>query len=324
MKKLVVLLIASIFMMAGCTKKPEEKKLIFAFVPKLLDNPVFQVAWEGAQAAAKDFGKITASDGNTFTIEVQRYAPVKSDAVEQSQIIESLIERKVDGIAVSVNDADVLKQTIDKAVDAGIPVVTFDSDAPKSKRFAFYGTNNPGSGKTMGEYLVKYMGKKGNIALLMGTPGAPNLEERKNGLLEYLKDYPDVKVVATEYCYDDVNKGVSGMEAVMQAHGDLNGWILIGAWAIFTPAPGPFASKKPGNLTVIAFDALPEEHDYLRQGYVQVLIGQKLWGWGYESIRLLRELKAGKQPQGVIDSGVDIVTKDNVEEYAQKFKTRKF
>jgi ribose transport system substrate-binding protein len=305
-----------IMALSGCGKKAEEKKLVFAFVPKLLDNPVFQVAWQGAQAGAKDLGE--------GKIEVQRYAPVKSDAVEQAQIIESLIERKVDGIAVSVNDADALKESINKAVDAGIPVVTFDSDAPASKRASFYGTNNYGSGKTMGEHLVKQMGTKGTIALLMGTPGAPNLEERKNGLLEYLKQYPDIKVAATEYCYDDVNQGVSKMEAVMQAHHELTGWILIGSWAIFTPAPGPFASRKPGDLTVIAFDALQEELEYVRQGYVQTLIGQKLWGWGYESVRLLKEIKEGKPTERVIDSGVDIVTKENVEEYAAKLKAGKF
>ena len=316
MKNFLFILLSVVILLSGCGKKQEEKKLVFAFVPKLLDNPVFQVAWQGAQAGAQDLGG--------GKIEAQRSAPVKSDAIEQAGIIESLIEKKVDGIAVSVNDADALTESINKAVDAGIPVVTFDSDAPKSKRSAFYGTANYASGKTMGEYLVKYMGKKGSIAILMGTPGAPNLEERKNGLLDYLKDYPDITVAATEYCYDDVNQGVSKMEAVMQAHPELKGWVLAGAWGIFTPAPGPFAAKKPGDLTVISFDALPEELEYVRQGYVQVLLGQKLWGWGYESVRLLKELKEGKAPQGVIDSGVDIVTKDNVEAYAEKWKTGKF
>jgi len=316
MKKISTIAFVLLLLISGCGRKQGEKKAVFAFVPKLLDNPVFQVAWKGAQAGAAELG------GGTITVE--RYAPVKSDAVEQAQIIESLIERKVDGIAISVNDADALKETIDKAIGAGIPVVTFDSDAPKSKRIAFYGTNNPRSGKVMGEYLVKHMGTKGNIALLMGTPGAPNLEERKNGLLEYLKAYPAVKVVATEYCYDDVNKAVSGMEAVMQAHRDLKGWVMIGGWGIFTPPPGPFASKKPGDLTVIAFDALPEELEYVRQGYVQALVGQKLWGWGYESVRMLKAIKEGQKLESVIDSGVDMVTKENVEEYAMKWKTGKF
>lgn len=316
MKSFLLLFVTMLLLVSGCAKKQDQKKLVFAFVPKLLDNPVFQVAWQGAQAAAAEIGK--------GAIEVQRFAPVKSDAVEQAQIIESLIEKNVDGIAVSVNDADALREAIDKAVDAGIPVVTFDSDAPRSKRFAYYGTANAPSGRLMGEHLVKRMGPKGKIAILMGTPGAPNLEERKNGILEYLKDYPEIAVVATEYCYDDVNRGVTGMEAVMQAHPDLTGWVLPGAWALFTPPPGPFASKKPGDLTVISIDALPEELEYVRQGYVQVLFGQKLYGWGYESIRLLKEYREGKTAGGVIDSGTDMVTKENVEEYAAKWKSGKF
>ena len=316
MKKLAGVVLLLSLLLSGCAKKQEEKKLELAFVPKLLDNPVFQVAWQGAQAGATELGK--------GKVDIQRFAPVKSDAVEQAQIVESLIERKVDGIAISVNDADALKETIDEAMGAGIPVVTFDSDAPKSKRISYYGTNNPASGRMMGEYLVKYMGKKGKIAILMGTPGAPNLEERKNGLLEYLKDYPDIEVVATEFCYDDVNKGITVMEAIMQAHPDLNGWVLAGSWPIFSPAPGPFSAKKPGQLTVVAFDALPEELEYVRQGYVQVLLGQKLWGWGYESVRSLLAIKDGKTPQTIIDSGLDVVTKENVEEYAQKWKTGKF
>ncbi len=316
MKKYLAIIAASVLLFGSCAKKQGEQKMVFAFVPKLLDNPVFQLAWQGAQAGAKDLGN--------GRIEVQRFAPVKSDAVEQAQIVESLIERKVDGIAISVNDADALKESIDKAIDAGIPVVTFDSDSPRSKRLAYYGTANKPSGKLMAEYLVKLMGPKGSIGILMGTPGAPNLEERKEGILEYLKDYPGIKVAAIVYCDDDVNKGVSGMESAMEAHPELTGWILPGAWALFTPPPGPFTNRKPGSLTVVSIDALPEELDYVRQGYVQVLMGQKLWGWGYESVRMLQELKEGKAPRGVIDSGVDIVTKENVEEYAMKWKTGKF
>jgi ribose transport system substrate-binding protein len=316
MKKIIPYLLSLLLLLSGCGRKESEKKAVFAFVPKLLDNPVFQLAWQGAQAAAKDLG-----DGK---IEVQRFAPVKSDAIEQAQIIESLIEKKVNGIAVSVNDADALRESIDKAMNAGIPVVTFDSDAPKSKRLAYYGTANFPSGKLLAEHLVKHMGTKGKIGILMGTPGAPNLEERRQGILEYLKNYPDIEIVATQYCDDDVNKGVSVMEAAMQAHPDLTGWILPGAWALFTPPPGPFASKKPGDITVVSIDALPEELEYLRQGYVQVLLGQKLWGWGYESVRMLKEISEGKPPKGVIDSGVDVVTKENVEEYAQKWKTGKW
>lgn len=298
---------------SGCSRKAP--KLIFAVVPKLLDNPVFQVAKIGAEDAAKEFGDV----------EIQWTGPVTSDAAQQASIIESLIERKVDGIALAVNDPDALKGVIDKAVDAGIPVVVFDSDAPQSKRKSFYGTNNYESGTILAEHLVKNMGTKGKIAIQTGTPGALNLEERIQGVKDYLKEYPDITIVSTQACYDDINRAVSQIEAVHQAHRDLKGWVLVGGWATFTPPPGPFAGKKPGDLVVVSFDALQEQLEYVRQGYIHMLIGQKLWGWGYESVTMLRGMvKEGKKYPAVIDSGVDIVTKDNVEHYAQKWKTMNF
>ncbi|HAV24017.1 MAG TPA: ABC transporter substrate-binding protein [Bacteroidetes bacterium] len=293
----------------------QQKKLVFAVVPKLLDNPVFNVAKAGAEDAAKEFGDV----------EIYWTAPVTSDAAQQASIIESLIERKVDGIALSVNDPDALKSVIDKAVDAGIPVVTFDSDAPHSKRLSFYGTNSFEAGMTMADLLIERMGKKGKIAIQTGTPGALNLEERIQGVKEHLKAFPEISVATTQACYDDINKAVSQVEAVHQAHRDLNGWVMVGGWATFTPPPGPFADVKPGSVTVIAFDALQEQLDYVRQGYVQVLVAQKLWGWGYHSVSMLHGIiKEKKKYPDIIDSGVDIVTKDNVEEYAAKWKTMNF
>ena len=107
----------------------------------------------------------------------------------------------------------------------------------------------------------------------------------------------------------------------MQAHPDLSGWVLIGGWPLFTPPPGPMAAKKPGDVKVIAFDALPEELEYVRQGYVQVLIGQKLFGWGYESVKMLHGIvKEKKTYPPVIDSGVDIVTKENANAYAKNWE----
>lgn len=315
MKTLLKLLVIFFFLFLNLSCSKQNKKLVFAVVPKLLDNPVFNVAKIGAEDAAKDLGDV----------EIDWTAPVTSDAAQQASIIESLIERQVDGIALSVNDPDALKGAIDKAMEAGIPVVTFDSDAPQSKRITFYGTNNYGSGTIFGEYLVKTMGPNGRIAVLTGTPGALNLEERIQGLEDYLKDYPAIQIVSTQACYDDINKAVSQMEAVHQAHRDLNGWVLVGGWGVFTPPPGPFANMKPGKLTVLSFDALPEQLDYVRQGYVQMLIGQKLWGWGYHSVHMLHEIvKEKKKFPSVIDSGVDIVTKENVEEYAMKWKTKNF
>ncbi len=334
-----LILAAAVAIAAGCGKKPAEqavqpplpkqitgqppgKKKIykFAMVPKLLDNPVFRLAREGAEAAAKELGDVDL----IFT------APERADTDKQVQIIESLIAKRVDGIAISCNQADALEPVINRAVEAGIATITFDSDSPNSKRLVYYGINSYEAGKKQAELFLealKKMGRepKGKVVIQSGVAGAPNLEERIDGVQDVLSRYPGIKFLPTLYCNDDTEKAVSQLEDVLKAHPDLLGMILVGGWALFAEAPGPFANIKPGKIVVIGFDALPPEWDYVRQGYVYALVAQRCWHWGYESIRILHGIVAeGKKYPSFVDSGLDVVTKENVEEYARRWETRDF
>src|SRR6185295_20296062 len=102
----------------------------------------------------------------------------------------------VDGIAISVLDAQFLSSTIDKAVAAGIPVVTWDSDAPGSKRIAFYGVDDFKSGQVMGEETAKLLNGKGTVAVLTSL-GANNLLRRLDGVKDSFKKYPGISIVDT-------------------------------------------------------------------------------------------------------------------------------
>jgi ribose transport system substrate-binding protein len=307
-------------LMQGKAPLPSGRKYQFALVPKLLDNPVFQLAREGAEAAAKELG----------CVEVLFHAPERADTAKQIQIIESLIDKKVDGIAISCNQGDALVPVIDKAIAAGIPTITFDSDAPKSKRLTYYGINSFQAGVKQAELLLeawKAMGLKptGKVVIQSGVAGAPNLEERIDGVKSVLSKYPGLKLLETLFCDDDTAKAVGQLKDVLRANPDLKGMILVGGWALFAEAPGPFEDIKPGKVAAIGFDALPTEWDYVRQGYVYALVAQRCWHWGYESIKILYGLVAeGKKYPSFIDAGLDIVTKSNVEEYARKWQTKQF
>ncbi len=112
---------------------------------------------------------------------------------------------------------------------------------------------------------------------------------------------------------------------VVRAHPDLKGMVLVGGWALFSKCPVAFENVKPGQIAVIGFDALPEEWEYVRQGYVYALVAQRCWHWGYESMKILHGIVAeGKKYPDFIDSGLDIVTKENVDEYAKKWETKQF
>src|SRR5438045_6042345 len=129
-------------------------KLRFAVIPKLLDLPVFNYAKTGAEREA-------ARRGN---IEVLWRGPENADQLRQKEILESFITQRVDGIAISCLNGDFLTETIDRAIAAGIPVVTWDADAPKSKRIAFYGVDDLDAGRVLGGQAAHVLGGKGSVA----------------------------------------------------------------------------------------------------------------------------------------------------------------
>lgn len=296
-------------LLTSCSGESGPRPPVFVGIPKLQNNPVFEVARRGAQEEAKK-----------LNIELRWAAPREADAIQQRDILYSQIEGSVAGIFISVNDPTVLTKAIDDAAARGIPVVCFDSDAPQSKRFTCYSVDDENTGARGAELLVSKMGKRGKVGILHGTPGAPNLEKRIRGFREKLtKLAPEVTILEPVYCNDNTQRAIEVVKNVVQGNPDLTGFYFSGGWPLFAAPPGPFLGLEPGKITVVSFDALPEQLDYVRQGYVHALTGQKLREWGSESVRLLYEWRNGKRDfPSTIDSGFDIITKETVEDYAKK------
>ena len=284
------------------------RKMRFAIIPKALDIPVFNYAKIGAEQAAKQFGDV----------EVLWNAPASADQLKQKEILESYITQRVDGIAISSLNGEFLKDTINRAIDAGIPVTTWDSDAPTSKRIAFYGVDDLASGRILGEQAIKLLDGKGKVAIITSM-GAANLENRLKGVKEALAKAPGIQVVEVYDIKEDVIRCAEIIASGSRRYPDLAAWISVGGWPVFTR--NALASVDPAKTKVISFDTVSPALDILRDGKVQVLLGQKYFGWGSESVRLLRDIKQGKNPPAaIIDSGVDIVTKENVDAYEQQWK----
>jgi ribose transport system substrate-binding protein len=308
MKRIVIAIVALAAMWACGGATPEgPRKMRFALIPKGLDIPVFDFANQGAQRQAAEFGDV----------EVIYRGPDRADELKQKEVLESFITQQVDGIAISVTNAEALTSTINKAVDAGIPVVTWDSDAPASKRFAFYGVDDFKSGQEMGKAAAEMLGGKGTVAYITSL-GAHNLARRLEGVKDVLSKYPDIKVVETYDVKEDQVRCAELIAAGTNRYPNLGAWISVGGWPVFTQnalAPVPPTTK------VISFDTNPPAPDLIKSGKAQVLIGQKYFGWGSETVKLLRDYKKGIKPATVvIDSGVDVVTAKNVDEYVAAWK----
>jgi ribose transport system substrate-binding protein len=280
----------------------------FAVIPKSLDIPVFNYAKIGAERAAKELGNV----------EIIWRAPETADQLRQKEILESFITQGVDGIAISATNGDFLTSTIDKAIEAGIPVVTWDADAPKSKRIAFYGVDDFKAGQILAKEAVRLLNGKGRVALITSL-GAYNLQRRLDGVKDGLKDAPGINVVETFDIKEDTVRCAEIIASATNKYGDLDGWISVGGWPVFTR--NALDSINPQKTKVISFDTIPPAPELVKAGRAHVLLGQKYFGWGSEPVRLLYDIKHGKMPASpIIDSGVDVVTKDNLDDYMTKWK----
>ena len=299
------------------------RKITIAWIPKGLNNPVFEVGRAGAIAKAAEL-----SAAGPVDVEVLYAGSVDSDGSEQARVIDDTVAKGVNGIAISCDDPTACLDPIDRAVNNGIPVMTWDADSPQSKRFTFMGLDNIKAGHAGASMLVQAMGTEGKVAILTGVPGADNLEERIRGFKDGLANYPNIQIIATVVTNDDINLGVQAVEDTMQAHPDIKGWYFAGMWPLFADRgsmPLWEDAALHRGMKTIAFDALPVELELLRDGYLSGLLDQKNWFWGYESIQILYDhIVTNKIYLPFVDLGYNIITKNNVDAMLKAWDTNDF
>jgi ribose transport system substrate-binding protein len=311
--------------LSACSKKAEPaaegaaaapRTLLIGIIGKSQTNDVFQAAHAGARDAALELG---AKYGVKVEIEIR--TPNDEDATKQAEAIEALTRRGADGISVSCSEAATVTPSIDKAAAKGIPVMCFDSDAPGSKRFAYYGTDDADCGARIMEQLAKTMGGKGTVAILAGNQSAPNLQARVAGAKAVLAKYPEMKLndPAAFYHVETPEKSAEAVASAQNANPGIQGWAFVGGWPLFTSDALKWA---PGSIKVVSCDALPAQLNYLRTGHVDTLYAQDCYGWGYKSVEMLLEkIINGKTPENpkVVDPLTE-VTKANVDSFGKNWE----
>jgi ribose transport system substrate-binding protein len=261
-------------------------------------NDVFQAAHTGALDAAKEL-----SDKDGVDVEIEWRTPPEEDAAQQANAIGTLANEKVDGITVSCSEQRMLTNAINDAVDKGITVVCFDSDAPTSKRLCDYGTDDAQLGHLLMSEMARIMNQKGTIAILAGNQTAPNLQKRVQGVRDELAKYPNIHELndGNGVFYHPENPGAAAQEvsAAMTANpGKIDGWVFVGGWPLFTD--NALTWSPPGSVKVVSCDALPKQLTYLTSGYVQELVAQDCYGWGHRTVEILVDkILNGKDPDGM-------------------------
>lgn len=300
------ILTGSIAVFAGGQQEGGEDQPVFVMVPKLV-HPFYEPCIEGFHDAGAKYG-----------VKTEVESPPKFDISLQVKVIEDLIARGVDGIAISAVDNKGLVAVIQEAVDAGITVICFDADAPDANRACYIGTVNEAAGYAAGEYMFDLMGGKGNAAILQGGL-APNLNQRQEGFRKAAAK-TDVEIVAFEDFQADLAMGVNKTEALLEAYPDLDAIFGVSAYGPVAPATVLKEQGRIGDIIVGGFDDLPETITGIKEGSVQFCLVQKAYKMGWISVEKLIDLRAGKSVPDVIDTGIIIVTKDNVDSYMAQVK----
>ena len=291
-----------------------KKTIKIALIAKSSTNPVFLSARTGAEAAAKE---LSAKYGIDIVIDWR--TPPTEDAQVQAQRIASAVNEGDDAIVISCSDAAKLNGAINDAVARGVPVMTFDSDAPQSKRFAFYGVDDVASGEQVMSELAKQLGGKGKVAILAGNQNAPNLRKRAEGVKKEAEKYPDIQIVGTFYHIETPQDGAAEVMRVMNAYPDISGWAMIGGWPLFTKSL--LTDLDPAKVKVVAVDALPAELPYVEKGIAPVLLAQPTYKWGYVSVeKVIDKIYLKKEVPTITRMDLVRVSKENLGTWARQLK----
>jgi ribose transport system substrate-binding protein len=241
----------------------------------------------------------------------------EDDRDNQIQVIENFTARKVSGMVLAPLDSQALVTPVETAVGAGIPVVIIDSDLKTEKYTSFVATDNFRGGQMGGEFLAKLIGNKGNVILLRYAVGSASTEAREAGFLDAIKKFPDIKIISSDqYAGATRETSYQASQNLLNRFGrEVNG--------VFSPCePVCVGMAKAirdlglggGKVKMVGFDTGAQSIADLKAGDLQGLVVQNPFKMGYEGVITLVKSLKGEQVPKRLDTGVTLVTKDNMDQ----------
>jgi ribose transport system substrate-binding protein len=314
----------SLLLIIGCQdiadelvgKKPEGAKTInITMIAKSAANPVFLSAKVGAEAAAKELSE----KHSMIDVNVLWQTPKFESAYGQAEKIMNAIKDGTDAIIVSCSDDSILTEAINSAVDSGVIVMTFDSDAPNSKRFAFYGPNDEEIGENVMNELAGLIGEEGEVAILGGSKSAPNIQKRVRGLKKASAKFSNIKIVGEFYHEEDAEAAAAEVLRVNSLYPNLKGWAMAGGWPFFDD--NLLDKIEPSKMKIVAVDALPEQLPYIEKGIVTTLFGQPTFKWGKVCVeKIVDKLHNEKEVEEINVMKLIKVSKDNLGGWSRQLR----
>lgn len=290
-------------------KKPEYQ---FVVIAQSTDDPFWQSVKKGAFDAAKEFGVAVEFNGPRFT-----------NMEEELQYLDIAIASKVDGIATHVLNEGVFTPVIDKAISQNIPVITIESDAKKSKRLSFIGTNSFQIGSVAGKLIKEATGGKANVAVILNSYKDEDGHVSQNLIVTGFKDV-----------VEDLNGNIEIKEIKLSSMGifsageitnniinnfpEINAIFCSNAKDTVGAAQVVVDLNRVGKISIVGYGDLPEIRRYVEKGVIYGTIANDPVNMGYESVKSLIEIKKKKATSSYVDTGVYGVTKKNLAEFIKQ------
>jgi ribose transport system substrate-binding protein len=277
-----------VLLTAGCGRGKERT---IAVVPKGTSHVFWLQVEEGARAAGKEFHATILWSGPQQETEYAR----------QIEIVDSMIARHVDGLAVAAADRQILNASLERAAAAKIPVTVFDSGVDSDKYMTFVATDNLAAGGLAARKLAELLGGKGTVAVMGHAPGSFSTMDRERGFTETLaKEFPGIRVVATQFSMADPAKGMAAAENILTAHPELSGMFASSEPSSVGVARAIRARGLAGKVKFVAFDSTEGLKADEKAGVIQALVVQDPYKIGYEAVRTLCvKLDGGEPPKRV-------------------------
>lgn len=281
--------------LGGCARKGS---LVIGVVPKGQAHIFWQTVHAGAVAAAREGGAEVRWNGPS----------VETEFARQVQIVESMINGRVNAIVLAPADRVALVGVVERAARENIPVTIFDSAIDTENYVSFVATNNYNAGQMAARRVGEILGGRGSVAMLMNMPGSASTQEREKGFEDALtREFPGVKIVARQFGMSDRAKSLAVAEDLLTANPDLSAIFASNEPGSVGGAQALKSRKLTGKVKLVGFDSSPTLIDDLRAGAIDALVVQDPFQIGYAAVKSAIEKLRGQTPQRKIDTPARLI-----------------
>jgi ribose transport system substrate-binding protein len=290
-----------VLLLSGCDRRSE---LVIGVVPKGQAHIFWQTVHAGAAAAARELG-----------VEIRWNGPaLETDFSRQVQIVESMINGRVNGIVLAPVDRVALVAAVERAAREQIPVTIFDSGIDTENYVSFVATNNHGGGETAARRIGESLGGQGTVAMLMNMPGSGSTLEREKGFENAMaQNFPGIRIVARQFGMSDRAKSLAVAEDFLTAHPGLNAIFASSEPGSVGAAQALKSRKAFDRVKLVGFDSSPTLVEDLKAGVIDALVVQDPFQIGYTGVQTVVARLRGETPEKRIDLPARLITAAEIE-----------